>query len=103
MPQHPSECAELLLALSEAPSRRFPDVAAAVVEGLDRIGASDSETNASDWETEEEERRLGPQFLENLLQALQHFSGGGLGSAAAENGSARRKTPPVSLRSLRFA
>ena len=44
MPQHPSECAELLLALSETPSHRFPDVAAAVVEGLDLIGASDSET-----------------------------------------------------------
>jgi hypothetical protein len=84
MPQYPSECAELLLALSETPSHRFPEVAAAVVEGLDRIGASDSETGASDWEAEEEERPLGPQLLENLLRALQHFNGGVLCNATAD-------------------
>jgi hypothetical protein len=84
MPQYPSECAELLLALSETPSHRFPEVAAAVVEGLDRIGAGDSETGASDWEAEGEERPLGPQLLENLLRALQHFNGGVLCSATAD-------------------
>ena len=86
MPHYPSGCAELLLALSGTPSHRFPDVAAAVVNGLDRIGLSDSETGASDGEPEEDEEKcpLDPKFLENLLRALQHFNGGVLCSAAAE-------------------
>ena len=86
MPHYPSGCAELLLALSGTPSHRFQDVASAVVNGLDRVGASDSATGDSDGEAEEDEekRPLDPQFLENLLRALQHFNGGALCSAAAE-------------------
>ena len=86
MPQHPSGCAGLLLALSESPSNRFLDVAEAVVNGLGRIGVSDSETADSDGEAEEDEekRPLDPPFLENLLRALQYFNGGVLCSAAAE-------------------
>jgi hypothetical protein len=86
MPHYPNGCAEFLLALSGTPSHRFPDVAAAVVKGLDRIGACDSETGDPNGEVEEDEekRPLGPQFLEDLLRALQHFNGGDLCSAAAE-------------------
>jgi len=91
MPKHPNDCAELLLALSEIRPPCFPVVAAAVVEGLDRIGASEPETNASDWAAEEEERQLGPQFLENLLRALQCFNGGVLCAAAAKKIVSRPK------------
>jgi 2OG-Fe(II) oxygenase superfamily len=98
MPQHPSECTELLLALSEIPGDRHAEVAAAVVEGLDCIRQNDSATDASDWVVEREESPLGPQLLENLLRALPHFDGGVLCSAAAEKVASRpEKFDPVTL------
>jgi hypothetical protein len=83
MPERPNECAELLLALSENPSLRFPEVAEAAGAGLDTIGTRDSKPEAFDWEPEER-HPLSPQFLENLLRALQPFKGGTLCGAAAE-------------------
>lgn len=98
MPQYPAACAEFLLGLSETASHRFPEVAAAVVEGLDRIGARDSVTAIFHWRAEEEGRPLGPQFLENLLRALQHFNGGVLCRAAAEKIVSRPEVfSPVTL------
>jgi hypothetical protein len=84
MPERPNECTELLLALSENPSLCFPEVAEAAVTGLDGIGTCDSKPEAFDWEPEEQRRPLGPQFVENLLRALQRFNGGTLCGAAAE-------------------
>ena len=97
MPERPNECAELLLALSEDPSLCFPEVAEAAVAALDSIGTRDSEPEALDWEPEER-RPLGPQSLENLLRALEHFKGGTLCGTAAEKIASRPKTfSPVTL------
>jgi hypothetical protein len=96
MPERPQECTELLLALSENPSLRFPEVADAAVAGLDTIGTRDSKLEAFDWEPEE--RSLGPQFLENLLRALQPFKSGTLCGAAAEKIASRPEIfDPVTL------
>jgi hypothetical protein len=96
MPERPNECAELLLELSENPSLCFPAVAEAAVAGLNSIG-TDSEPEAFDWEPEER-RALGPQFLENLLRALEHFIGGTLCGAAAEKIASRPEIfSPVEL------
>ncbi|HEY6341199.1 MAG TPA: 2OG-Fe(II) oxygenase [Bryobacteraceae bacterium] len=86
MPKHPSECAALLLALSGDPSHCFPDVAAAAVEGIGRIGASKPEADVADWEPEEEEeeRRPDVDFLESRLHALPRFNGGFLCRVASE-------------------
>jgi hypothetical protein len=89
MPERPNECAELLLALSENTALRFPEVAEAAVAGLDSIGTPDSEPEAFDWEPEEKRRPLIPQFLENLLRALQPFKGGTLCGVAAEKIASR--------------
>jgi hypothetical protein len=97
MPECPNECTELLLALSENPSLRFPQVAEAAVAGLDRIGARDSQPEPFDWDPEER-RPPGSRFLENLLRALQHFKGGTLCGAAAEKIASRPEIfSPVTL------
>lgn len=82
MRNRPQECAELLANLSENPSSCFPKVAAAAIEGLDRIGTRESEV--SDWEPEDRRRPISSQFLVNLLQALQRFKQATLCDAAAE-------------------
>ena len=98
MPERPNECTELLLALSENPSLCFPEVAEAAVASLDSIGPCDSEPESIEWEPQERERPLGPQFLENLLRALQRFKGGTLCSAAAEKIASRPETfSPITL------
>jgi len=89
MRERPSECTELLVALSENPSLRFPEVAEAAVAGLDSIGTPESEPEESDWELAEPRRPLGPLFLENLLRTLQPFNGGTLCGAAAEKIASR--------------
>jgi hypothetical protein len=97
MPECPQECTELLLAISENSSLRLPEVAEAAVAGLDTIGTRDSRPEAFDWEIEER-RPLGPQFLENLLRALQPFKGGTLCGAAAEKIASRPEIfSPVTL------
>jgi hypothetical protein len=88
MSNRPRECTELLLALSEDPSRCFAEVAEAAVTGLDVIGTSDEERETSEWEPEER-RPLGPEFLVNLLQALPCFKSGTLCGAASEKIAAR--------------
>jgi hypothetical protein len=98
MPERPNECTELLLALSEDPSLCFPEVAEAAVAGLDSIGTCDSKLEAFDWEPEEQRRPLGPQFVEDLLRALQRFNGGTLCGAAAEKiASSPEAFSPVTL------
>jgi len=98
MPERPNECTELLLALSENPSLCFQEVAKAAVAGLDRIGTRDSTPEADDWEPEEYRRPLVPQFLENLLRALQPFNGGTLCGTAAEKIASRPEIfSPVTL------
>ncbi len=98
MPEHPNECTELLLALSENPAPCFLDVAKAAVGCLDSIGADDSKTETFDWKPEKRKRPLRPEFLENLLQALQHFNGGTLCGVAAEKIASRPECfSPISL------
>ena len=89
MPERPNECSELLLALGENPSLCFPEAAEAAVAALDFIGTHDKGTETLDWEPEEPQRPLDPQFLENLLRALQRFKGGALCGAAAEKIASR--------------
>ena len=74
MQERPNECAELLLALSENASPCFSQVAEAAVAALDSIGTRVANQRPYQWEPEER-RRPGPQFLVNLLGALQRFSG----------------------------
>jgi hypothetical protein len=89
---------ELLLMLSESPALCFPEVAEAAVAGLDRIGTRASKPEGFGWEPEEQRRPLSPQFLENLLRALQRFNGGTLCAAAADKIASRPKTfSPVTL------
>jgi hypothetical protein len=98
MPERPNECSELLLALSESPSLCFPEAAEAAVAALDIIGTHDKGTETLDWEPEEPQRPLEPQFLENLLRALQRFKGGILCGAAAAKIAARPEIyRPVTL------
>ena len=98
MPKRPNECTELLLALSENPSLCFPKAAEAAVAGLDLIGTHDPEPETFDWEPEERQRPLGPQFLENLLRALQRFKGRTLCGTAAEKIASRPEIfSPVTL------
>jgi hypothetical protein len=85
MRERPLECSELLLALSKSASLCFPEVAEAEVAGLDSIGGRDAETESPDseaedldWEPEDRQRHLGPEFLENLLRALPRFGDGRL-------------------------
>lgn len=96
MRKRPHECSELLLALSKSTSLCFPEVAEAEVAGLDSIGARDAETESPDseaedinWEAEDRQRPLGPEFLENLLRALPRFGDGSLCGAAAEKIASR--------------
>ncbi len=98
MPERPSECAELLLALSEDPSLCFPEVAEAAVARLDFIGTHDSKSEGLDWDVEERRRPLGPQFLENLLRGLQCFKRSTLCVTVAEKIAARPEIfSPVAL------
>jgi len=98
MPERPNECSELLLALSENPSLCFPEAAEAAVAGLDFIGTHHKGTETLDWEPEEPQRPLDPQFLENLLLALQRFKGGTLCGTAAEKIASRPEIySPVTL------
>jgi hypothetical protein len=83
MSDRPNECTELLLSLSEDPLRSFPEVAEAAVGALDRIGKRKTTPDDLEWEPEEQ-HPLGPEFLENLLQALRRFKGGVLCGVAAE-------------------
>jgi hypothetical protein len=89
MPERPNECSELLLALSESPSLCFPEAAEVAVAALDIIGTRDKGTETLGWEPEEPQRPLDPQFLENLLRALQRFKDGSLCAAAAEKIASR--------------
>ena len=98
MPERPNECAELLLALSENPSLCFPEAAEAAVAGLDSSGQRRTEPETFDWEPAERQRPLAPQFLENLLRALQRFKGGTLCGTAAEKIASRPEIfSPVTL------
>ena len=98
MPDCPDECTAFLLALSKDPAHCFPEVAESAVAGLDRIGIQDAKLEAFDWEAEQRRRALGPQFLENLLQALQRFKTATHCEAAAEKLAARPETfSPVTL------
>lgn len=98
MPDCPDECTAFLLALSKDPAHCFSEVAESAVAGLDRIGIQDAKLEAFDWEAEERRRPLGPQFLENLLQALQRFKTATHCEAAAEKLAARPETfSPVTL------
>jgi len=98
MPERPNECAELLLALSENPSPCFLDVAQAAIACLDSMGKCDSKSEAFDREPAERKHTLAPEFLENLLQALQGFNSGTLCGAAAEKIASRPECfSPVTL------
>ena len=98
MPNRPHECTEFLLALSEDPSRCYPEVAESAVAGLDRIVTRDAGPEALHWELDERRRPLGPRFLENLLQALRRFAPGTHCAAAAEKIAACPETfCPVTL------
>jgi hypothetical protein len=98
IPERPNECAELLLALSENPSLCFPEAAEAAVAALDFIGTDDKGTETLAWEPGEPRRPLDPQFLENLLRALQRCKGGTLCGAAAEKIASRPEIySPVTL------
>jgi hypothetical protein len=98
MPDHPNECAELLLALSEEPSHCFPEVAEAAVAGLDRVGTRDATPESFYREPNERRRPLGPQFVANLLQGLQYFKSGAFCRTAAEKIASRLATfSPVTL------
>jgi hypothetical protein len=102
MPRRPNECAKLLLALSENASPCFLQVAEAAIAALDGIGTLAPNPRMFHWEPrlEHEDRRLpSPQFLVDVLAALQRFSGGGtLCLAAAERVAARTGTfDPVTL------
>ena len=98
MPERPNECAELLLALNENPSPCFLDVAQAAVACLDSVGKCDSKSEDFEWEPVERKRPLGPEFLENLLRALQRFNGGTLCGTAAEKIASRPECfSPVTL------
>ncbi len=98
MPRRPNECSELLLALSQKPSTCHPEVAEAAVAGIDSIGARDTKPEAFDWEPDEQRSPLGPQFLENLVWALQRHNVGTLCDAAAEKIASRPETfSPVTL------
>jgi hypothetical protein len=96
MRKRPLECSELLLALSKSASLCFPEVAEAEVAGLESIGARDAETESPDseaedfdWEPEDRQRPLDPEFLKNLLRALPRFGDGSLCVAAAEKIASR--------------
>ena len=98
MPKHPNWCAELLLALSDNPSLCLPEVAEAAVASLDLIGTHDSERETFDWEMEERQRTLGPQFLENLLLGLGPFKSSALYVTASEKIASRPEIfSPVTL------
>jgi len=97
MPERPNECAELLLALSENPSPCFLDVAQTAIACLDSVGTP-AQPETFDWEPAERKQPLGPEFLENLLQALQRFNAGTLCGAAAQKIAARPECfSPVTL------
>jgi hypothetical protein len=89
MRNRPQECADLLLALSEDPSRCFLEVGAAAIDGLDRIATRDRESEVNDWEPEDRRLPVSSQFLVNLLQALWRFNKATLRDAAAEKIAAR--------------
>jgi hypothetical protein len=89
MASRPNECAEFLLLLSEDGSHCFPEVGESAVAALDRIGARDARPESLEWEPEQRRSPLGPQFLENLMQALRRVKTGLLCETAAEKVSAR--------------
>lgn len=75
MPERPNECSELLRALSENPSLCFPEAAEAAVAALDFIGTHDKGTKALDWEPEEPQRPLDPQFLRKPAPGVTALQG----------------------------
>lgn len=98
MPNRHNECAELLLALSEDPARRFQEVAESAIAGLDRIGIRNGRTEKDDWDLEERGTPLDYQFVVNLLEALRRFKQATLRQAAAEKIASRSKVfSPVTL------
>jgi hypothetical protein len=98
MPDRPAECTELLLALAGKPPYTFPEVAEAAVAGLDRIGISGSKSVAYEWEPQERRHPLTPEFLENLLLALQVSNKETLCDDAAEKIASRPEIfSPVTL------
>ena len=88
----------MAVALNEDPLRCFLEVAAAAIDGLDRIGTRDRASEVNDWEPEDRRRPISPQFLVNLLQALRRFKKATLCDAAAEKIAARPELfKPVTL------
>ena len=107
MSGRPSECAELLLALSADGSSAYRKVGAAAVAGLDGIGmpgAESPDTESDDvferWEDPGDRRRrsLAPEFVANLFSGLRHFKGRTLCDAAATKLASRPELfHPVTL------
>ncbi len=104
MPHRPSECAELLLALTADPSTSFQRVAEAAVAGLDGIGMPKSgpdDNDTFDWRKGPEvrsQRSIAPEFIANLFSALRHFKGRTLCDAAAGKLTSRLEVfDPVTL------
>ena len=90
-------CAELLLALAAKPAHAFPEVAEAAVASIDRIGTRGAESLPGVWE-QKELRTITPEFIENLLRALEVFKKGKLCEAAAEKIASRPQIfSPVTL------
>ena len=102
MPDRPSECTELLLALAGNPSPLFRQVAEAAVAGLDSIGMPESKSDGTFRRWEEanggRQRSLAPEFIANLFSGLRHFNDGKLCDAAADKIASRPKVfHPVTL------
>ena len=100
MPERPSECSELLVALAgkQAPSLR--QVAEAAVKGLDGIQTQPEPVDFFGWWEQKRKRRraLEREFLTNLLTALPPFKGKSLCEAAAKKITLRPEVfPPVTL------
>jgi len=94
----PSECAELLLALSEKPSKSLLKVARALVSGIDRTGVTPPRAEDFGWEPEERRRPPDARFIVNLLAALARLEAGTLRATAAGKLAARPEVfDPVSV------
>ncbi len=97
MLRRPAETVQLLLALSENPAGLL-DVAKAAVAGLHDVKEGRADTPTFVWNLGGREPELGPQFIDNLLQALRNFGDESLCEAAAAKIAARPETfTPVTL------
>ena len=102
MPDRPSECTELLLALAGNPSPLSKQIVEAAVAGLDRIGMPESKPDDTFRRWEEanggRQQSLAPEFIANLFSGLRHFNDGKLCDAAADKIASRPKVfHPVTL------